>query len=104
MYSKENNSLKDEVRTMLVAAGINKTAVDKLNLINTVERLGVSYHFEKEVEEQLEEMFNTHAKFENNGDYDLFTTALLFRIFRQHGYNISSGNYTLYRGLSHSKL
>ncbi|XP_059640532.1 valerianol synthase TPS8-like [Cornus florida] len=87
-YSKEIDVLKEEVRSMLVNAK-SKTA-QKMSLINTLERLGISYHFEKEIEEQLEQIFHSHAHLENNEDYnDLFTAAVHFRVFRQHGHNIS---------------
>lgn len=88
-YVKEVDLLKEEVRTMLVAAG--SKLVEAMSLINTLERLGVSYHFEKEIEEVLEQMFNAPANFGDDQDYDLFTTALHFRIFRQHGYKMSCG-------------
>ncbi|CAL5434990.1 unnamed protein product [Camellia sinensis] len=85
-YGNEIEVLKEQVRSMVVAGG--RKAAEQINLINVLERLGVSYHFEKEIEEQLEQLF---AKFEDNEDYDLFTIALHFRIFRQHGYKMSCG-------------
>ncbi|KAM7506355.1 hypothetical protein LguiB_005259 [Lonicera macranthoides] len=59
---------------------------DTTNLINTLERLGVSYHFDKEIEKVLDQI-HPNSVFE--ADYDLCAVALHFRIFRQHGYNIS---------------
>ncbi|KAL3500442.1 hypothetical protein ACH5RR_039535, partial [Cinchona calisaya] len=88
MHAEEIQMLKEEVRSMLMAP--ENTAIDKLNLIDTVERLGISYHFEKEIEQQLQEIFNSHANFKEYPECDLFTTALQFRVFRQHGFNISS--------------
>ncbi|THG14038.1 hypothetical protein TEA_007113 [Camellia sinensis var. sinensis] len=72
-YGNEVDVLKEQVRSMVVAGG--RKAAEQINLINVLERLGVSYHFEKEIEEQLEQLF---AKFEDNEDYDLFTIALHF--------------------------
>lgn len=90
MYSKENDVLKEKVRTMLVAAGTKP--MQKINLINTIERLGLSYHFREEIEYQLEDLFHSHANPEHIAkECDLFNTALSFRIFRQHGYKISCG-------------
>ncbi|KAA8525635.1 hypothetical protein F0562_007483 [Nyssa sinensis] len=83
MHAKEIEVLKEEVRSMLMEA--ESTAAEKINLIDTIERLGVSYHFEKEIEEQLKQIFNS----QDAEDYDLFKMALHFRLFRQHGYNIS---------------
>lgn len=64
---------------------------DKLVLINTIERLGVGYYFAECIEDMLAEMHKAHAKLESYEKYDLFTTALCFRILRQHGYKVTSG-------------
>ncbi|KAL3516404.1 hypothetical protein ACH5RR_023306 [Cinchona calisaya] len=88
MYAKETETLKQEIRSMLVA---NESAIlEKLNLIDVVEWLGISYHFEGEIAEQLEEIFDVYANRESYPEsYDLFTAALHFRLFRQHGFSIS---------------
>lgn len=84
-YSEEIKLLKKEVCAMLLSAPRSKPA-ENLNLIDTIERLGLSYHFRDQIEQQLEIIF--HADHES---YDLFTEALRFRICRQHGYGISCG-------------
>ena len=61
----------------------------KLNLIDQIQRLGVAYHFETEIEKKLEEI--NEASFELIRDGDLYTVSLLFRLLRQHGYKISCG-------------
>ncbi|KAL2466469.1 Alpha-humulene/(-)-(E)-beta-caryophyllene synthase [Abeliophyllum distichum] len=83
-----NSLQKNEARSMLTAAG--KDLVETMNLINTLERLGVSYHFEDEIEELLERFFNLKSNYADEA-YDLYTVALHFRLFRQHGYRISCG-------------
>ncbi|KAK4422341.1 Viridiflorene synthase [Sesamum alatum] len=83
-YAKEVGELKEKARSMIVADG-NKLQ-EKLILIDTVERLGLSYHFEKEIQDQLELIF----KLENEEINDLFITALQFRLLRQHGFDVSS--------------
>ncbi|KAL8091204.1 hypothetical protein AgCh_040341 [Apium graveolens] len=85
-YSEERDALKNEVRTMLLFDGGKWT--EKLILINLVERLGVGYHFAENIEDILAKLHSDHAKVDENDD--LFTTALYFRILRQHGYNVSS--------------
>ncbi|CAI9787621.1 unnamed protein product [Fraxinus pennsylvanica] len=60
-YANEIEGFKNEVRTMLTAPGKDK--VETMNLIDTLERLDEAY--------------------------DLYTVALHFRLFRQHGYRIS---------------
>nr|Q49SP7.1 RecName: Full=Gamma-curcumene synthase; AltName: Full=PatTpsA [Pogostemon cablin]AAS86319.1 gamma-curcumene synthase [Pogostemon cablin] len=75
-YAQGIEALKEEARSMLMAAKSAKVMI----LIDTLERLGLGYHFEKEIEEKLEAIY----KKEDGDDYDLFTTALRFRLLRQH--------------------
>lgn len=60
----------------------------QLKLIDAIQRLGLAYHFETEIEQALE---RTHATYdhENEDDGDLYHVALRFRLLRQHGYNAS---------------
>ncbi|CAA2966126.1 vetispiradiene synthase 2-like [Olea europaea subsp. europaea] len=86
-YAKEIEGLKNEVRSMLTAPG--KDMVETMNLIDTLERLGVSYHFENEIEELLERFSNLNVNYADEA-YNLYTVGLHFRLFRQHGHRISS--------------
>ncbi|KAI6673991.1 hypothetical protein NL676_001897 [Syzygium grande] len=64
----------------------------KLNLIDQIQRLGIAYHFELEIDEQLEQIHKIEFEFhcsDNNNLY--YMVALLFRLLRQQGYNISCG-------------
>ncbi|KAH7845316.1 hypothetical protein Vadar_000581 [Vaccinium darrowii] len=91
-YSKEVEVLKEEVNDMLVVndAGGYKSAPEKMVLIDALERLGVSYLFEKEIEENLEDMFKNFEDYSHVFHDDLFMVSLHFRVFRQRGYNLSS--------------
>ncbi|KAH7865920.1 hypothetical protein Vadar_013135 [Vaccinium darrowii] len=92
-FSEEVEVLKEEVKDMLVVADDvrgGKSAADKVVLIDTLERLGVSYHFEKEIEEILEKLFPKFEEYSRVFDDNLFMVSLHFRVFRQHGYNLSS--------------
>jgi predicted RNA-binding protein with PIN domain len=83
--------LKEEVRKMLMAPSENSS--QKLNLIDAIQRLGVAYHLENEIQEilqQLHKTFHDGADREDDDD-DLCTVALRFRLLRQHGYSISCG-------------
>ncbi|KAL3838505.1 hypothetical protein ACJIZ3_023096 [Penstemon smallii] len=87
-YCKEIEVFKDEVKGMLTSCGSNM--VEAMNFIDTLERLGVSYHFENEIEEKLEQFFNLNTDYDDDESFDLYTVALHFRLFRQHGHRISS--------------
>ncbi|KAK6119783.1 hypothetical protein DH2020_046474 [Rehmannia glutinosa] len=81
-YAKDIEALKEEARRMLMVGG---NTSNKLILIDTLERLGIAYHFDQEIEEQLEEVF----KFDSEQDDDLFTAALRFRLLRQHRHYVT---------------
>lgn len=91
-YHEQIDVIKEEVRGTLMDATINPN--EKINLINLLDRLSLSYHFENEIEDQLKQIFNAHPNFDGC-DYDLNTISLQFRIFRQHGYKMSCGKCAL---------
>ncbi|KAK7822081.1 putative terpene synthase 2 [Quercus suber] len=81
--------LKEEVGKLLLDP-IDKPS-QKLELIDAIQRLGVSYHFESEIDEILQQIYKDHHNEvgqEDNGS--LYTIALRFRLLRQQGYNIPS--------------
>ncbi|KAK3427091.1 hypothetical protein EUGRSUZ_F03396 [Eucalyptus grandis] len=82
--------LKGEVNKMLT--DVVDKPLQKLHLINQIQRLGIEYHFEREVDEQLEQIHKSYSRLDHE-DFkvdDLHTIALIFRLLRQHGYYISS--------------
>ncbi|XP_031102456.1 vetispiradiene synthase 3-like [Ipomoea triloba] len=85
-YAKGIEILKEQTRAKLhtIASGSSDVA-QKLKFIDLLERLGIAYHFEKEIDHQLQHIY-THPVHLN----DLETVALQFRLMRQHGYDISS--------------
>ncbi|KAL1535654.1 germacrene A synthase-like [Salvia divinorum] len=87
-YSKTIEVLKNDVQSLLTAP--ETKMIDTMNLIDTLERLGVSYHFENEIEEKLQQFFHLNTNYHDDEAYDLYTVALHFRLFRQHGHPISS--------------
>nr|QLC36842.1 terpene synthase 22 [Cannabis sativa] len=60
---------------------------DQLKLIDNLQRLGLSHHFESEIEKLLEQLsIGTH----HQNHQDLHDASLWFRLLRQHGFNVSS--------------
>jgi (-)-germacrene D synthase len=84
--------LKEIVRRMLTSP-IEKFS-QNLNLIDVIQRLGVSYQFENEIEKSLQQLHRTlHDSNDHENDDDLYTVALQFRLLRQQGYRISFGKF-----------
>lgn len=94
-YGQEIETLKEETRSMLGAA-CERSLAEKLNLIDTVERLGLAYHFEKQIDDMLDQIYKEDPNFEGHEYNDLYTCALQFRMLRQHGYNISPSRSIIY--------
>ncbi|XP_062081149.1 alpha-humulene synthase-like, partial [Humulus lupulus] len=61
-------------------------ASSQLKIIDVVERLGVSYHYENEIEKKLQHIYNSTII----EDEDLHDTSIRFRLLRQHGFMVSS--------------
>lgn len=79
---------------MIIMAPVKKPS-QKLDLIHDIQRLGVSHHFENEIEELLQQIHTSSHDSTESGDQEtdneLYTAALRFRLLRQQGYNISCG-------------
>ncbi|KAG7641877.1 Terpene synthase metal-binding domain [Arabidopsis suecica] len=82
---RERDLLKEKVRKMLNDE--QKTYLDKLEFIDDLQKLGVSYHFEAEIDHILTSSYKKDRT--NIRESDLHATALEFRLFRQHGFNVS---------------
>lgn len=80
--------LKEQVTKMLLAAAHEPRR--QLKLINDIQRLGVAYHFEAEIEAALSEFYNIYHEVCGSQD-GLFMVALCFRLLRQHGFNVPAG-------------
>ncbi|KAM7468990.1 hypothetical protein LguiA_007173 [Lonicera macranthoides] len=86
--------LKEEVRMMLVKEGSGgdeeAAATQQLMVIDAIQRLGVAYHFESEIDEALNNLHLLHASFgEACDDEQLYMVALRFRLLRQQGHPVT---------------
>uniref|UniRef100_A0A2C9UWW7 Terpene synthase N-terminal domain-containing protein n=1 Tax=Manihot esculenta TaxID=3983 RepID=A0A2C9UWW7_MANES len=83
VYTNRISKLKEEVRLILLKQAVDP--LDQLQLIDTLQRLGLAYHFEDEIKSILMSIYSHN----NTGmREDLYATALEFRLLRQHGYKI----------------
>ncbi|MCD7472179.1 hypothetical protein HAX54_013187 [Datura stramonium] len=66
-------------------------STQKLVLIDTIQRLGVAYHFKNEIKTSVGNIFDEFEQSENkDDDDDLYVVALRFRIVRQQRHYMSS--------------
>lgn len=86
-------NLKEEVRKdIMMKDSSNESAqhMKLIQLIDVVQRLGIAYHFEQEIEEALHHIYVTYG--EKGVDHNnLQNISLWFRLLRQQGFNVSSG-------------
>ncbi|GMI79432.1 terpene synthase 21 [Hibiscus trionum] len=85
---------KEEVRRMLVT-NMDKPS-QKVHEIDAVQRLGVAYHFEKEIEDVLQIICHHHCNHVQVDD-DLYTTAVRFRLLREHGFDVHCDTFNKFK-------
>ncbi|KAL8234118.1 hypothetical protein R6Q59_020218 [Mikania micrantha] len=85
-YAKAMEQPKEEVRRFILnpATDSNK----KLSLIYSVYRLGLAYVFSKDIDGELDKLFNQHNS-QSYHDADLYTISIHFQVFRLFGYRFS---------------
>ncbi|KAK0578340.1 hypothetical protein LWI29_008797 [Acer saccharum] len=86
-YAKRVKELKEDVRAMLVKEA---DPLHQLELIETLQRLGLSYHFDHEIKSILGKIYDKRRSNINMQKQEsLCVVALEFGLLRQHGYDIS---------------
>ncbi|XP_059452262.1 probable terpene synthase 9 [Corylus avellana] len=87
LYGTRMEELKRSAKCLLTST---KDPCALLNLVSTMQLLGVAYHFEKEIEEVLALLYPHLTT-------NLHITALQFRVLRQHGFSITSDVFDKFR-------
>ncbi|KAK1401034.1 hypothetical protein POM88_000639 [Heracleum sosnowskyi] len=81
--------LRQQVKKMLVAG--DTTQHELISLIDDIQRLGLSYHYEAELDTLLEHIKESfHELYCGENDVGLHDVALCFRLLRQQGHDVSS--------------
>ncbi|XP_059628847.1 (-)-alpha-terpineol synthase-like isoform X3 [Cornus florida] len=83
-YTRRADELKGRVKMMLEQV---MDPLDQLELIDVLQRLGLSYHFMDEISKTLEIINSSSTSWDNWKD-NLYATSLQFRILRQHGFHV----------------
>lgn len=68
---------------------VTTTPLEQLELVDKLQRLGVSYHFESEIDKILRDFYHNNVR--DCDKEDLHASALEFRLLREHGFNVSEG-------------
>ncbi|KAI3510535.1 hypothetical protein L1887_17603 [Cichorium endivia] len=87
------DDLKEEVRKEILASLDDPTQhLNLLKLVDAVQRLGIAYYFEKEINRALQQIYDAYG---NN--WNGVGTSLWFRLMRQQGFFVSSDNLNTYK-------
>ena len=84
--------LKGKVKAMLMVPALDNPS-QKFDLIDQIQRLGVSYHFEDEISTLLQQINKNGSAWDElqTDSGNLYTAALYFRLLRQQGYSVPCG-------------
>ncbi|XP_020192141.1 (E)-beta-caryophyllene synthase-like [Aegilops tauschii subsp. strangulata] len=84
---------KERVRKIILDTKSSSDLVVKMELIDTLERIGVAYHYREDINEILCDM---HGDGQGIGD-DLHMRAMRFYLLRKHGYHTSQDVFLKFR-------
>ncbi|KAK4792643.1 hypothetical protein SAY86_023078 [Trapa natans] len=74
-----------EVRNLI--GKVKNGSLESLEMVDTLQRHGISYNFEKEIKSILREHFTWTCNGRSDSD-NIYEIALRFRLLRQEGYNV----------------
>lgn len=98
-YVEQAARLKERVRGLLVQKE-GTLLSEQLELIDVLQRLGLSHHFDHEIQEILsafnQKHHNNNDDDDNNNNMNLYQASLLFRLLRQQGYPIPQGMFKMF--------
>ncbi|KAL0925865.1 hypothetical protein M5K25_004239 [Dendrobium thyrsiflorum] len=77
--------LKEDVKRLVK----EKSFADQLELFDSLQKLGVAYHFEEEIKYLLNLMKYSEEKLRMEFNEDIHVMALYFRLLREHGFEVS---------------
>ncbi|CAI0407025.1 unnamed protein product [Linum tenue] len=94
LVEKHAQKLEEAQRSFMVATRKERMLtcpVETLVMIDAVQRLGIDYHFQENIDAVLSDEFSIAAKMAAGGSsHGLFEVSLNFRLMRQQGYRIPS--------------
>nr|KYP50335.1 hypothetical protein KK1_027914 [Cajanus cajan] len=95
-YEERARKLEEEVRRMIKDE--NRNIWVKLELIDEVKRLGIGYHFDKEIGEALHRWVSSQRFSGAITDHrSLHEIALSFRLLREYGYDVTADTFEKFK-------
>ncbi|KAG8370945.1 hypothetical protein BUALT_Bualt13G0036000 [Buddleja alternifolia] len=91
-YLRRASELEVKVKMLMEEAIRSLETVEQLELIDNLQRLGISRHFEDQIKNILNAIYYNKYYGKNYGtlkERNLYSTALEFRLLRQHGFRVS---------------
>ncbi|KAL0925868.1 hypothetical protein M5K25_004242 [Dendrobium thyrsiflorum] len=85
VHEKRREKLKEDVKLLIKV----KNFADQLELFDSLQKLGVAYHFEEEIKYLLNLMKSSEEKLRMEFNEDIHVKALYFRLLREHGFEVS---------------
>nr|QIQ55997.1 putative terpene synthase 6 [Eremophila drummondii] len=101
-YLGRASELKVQVEMLIEEAILNEPVIKQLELIDDMQRLGIDDHFENQITRILNFIYNKKygKNYEDDDkpcERDLYSTALEFRLLRQHGFRVSQDVFDCFR-------
>uniref|UniRef100_A0A0D9VFP6 Uncharacterized protein n=1 Tax=Leersia perrieri TaxID=77586 RepID=A0A0D9VFP6_9ORYZ len=84
VWTVQVEKLKEEVANMITTS-VTSSLLEKLHLIDSLERICVDYLFQEEINSLLTQISTANI----NDCNDVHTVAMWFYLLRKHGYNVS---------------
>nr|AMN10097.1 germacrene A synthase [Chamaemelum nobile] len=96
-YAMAMEKPKEDLRNLIVDPKMDSN--EKLGLIYSVHRLGLTYIFLEEIESQLDKLFNEFS-LQDYEDVDLYTISINFQVFRHLGYKLACDVFNKFKDVS----
>ncbi|CAL9151099.1 monoterpene synthase 8, chloroplastic-like [Musa acuminata AAA Group] len=92
--TKGIDDLKEDVRKLIYE---KKEVEDQLQLVDHLQQLGVAYHFKDDIDDVLRCLYGSLEDINMLLKDDLHATALVFRLLRENGFDVSEDLFNRFR-------
>ncbi|THU59409.1 hypothetical protein C4D60_Mb07t01860 [Musa balbisiana] len=92
--TKGIDDLKEDVRKLIYE---KKELEDQLQLVDHLQQLGVAYHFKDDIDDVLRCLYGSLQDINMLLKDDLHATALVFRLLRENGFDVSEDLFNRFR-------